>query len=276
MIFNGRQTIFNVILMNRMLAGLPYKPFINTTVNEKLNILLKQNSPDPYPKLNTLIIGSYDKLMKKDLTRLKLIQDQHNPTDASLFNQIPVYLRKVSDTDKYPIRDYLTLRKKVIIDNEEYIAAYGRTIERFEYNNDLTYLKNLTDDFASIYTGDVNHLDSLNPEPNVNLDMRFIPNKYINDFIKAYIYLDDYDITELYNVFDVLGISTYEINEIGICAGKNIENKDFLNNEYLETIETQIMYFLDVGVNLDKDVGERDYVDFYIELGGQQLLRIDK
>ena len=276
MIFNGRQTLFNIILMNRMLAGLDYKPFINTTINEKLNILVRKESKEKYPKLNTLIIGSYDKMMKKELTRLKMYQDQHNPTDAALFNQIPFFLRKPDELDKYALRDYHVLRKRVIIDDEEYIAAYGRKIERFEHKEEFTYLKYITDEYANIYRGDINHLDSLDPKPNVNLDMRFIPDTYINDFIKTYIYLDDFDINELFNVFEILKIEDPIINEMAVCAGKWVPNVDFIGNEYIESIETQIMYFLDSDIDLTRDVADRDYIDFYVEVGGQQILRIDK
>jgi len=276
MIFNGRQTIYNIMLMNRMLAGLEYRPPINTTVNEKLNILLKNKSLDKYPKINTLIIGSFGGVLKSDLTRLRLYQDQHNPTDASLFNQIPFYLRRLDEVAKKPLRDYHVLRKRVVINGTEYLAAYGRAIEEFEYKDEITYLKNITDDYANIYKDDVNHLKSMSPEPVTNLDMTFKSDSFVNDFIKTYIYLDAYDLNELYHVFETLGIEEPVINEMGVCAGKWVETKDILGNLYKETIETQIMYFLDSDINLNEAISDRDYIDFYIEIGGQQILRMDK
>ena len=206
MTFNGLQTIYSIQLMNRMLIGKPYKPLPNTTLNELFGIEERTRKSDIYPKINLITIGYNKNTITESTTKYKLLNNQHSATDAALFNHIPFYLRKESEINLYPIPPYLRLRKKLIINNETYIAYYGKIITEFITKNDITLLKFINDDYAKITKLDTNTEDFLHPEPNVNLDLRYGGNDFIGDFVKIYEFWDNEDIENIRHAMDVLGV----------------------------------------------------------------------
>ena len=274
MIFNGMQTIYSIQLMNRLLINADYFPPMNTTLNEKFKILMNyEDTTQRYPRINLITIG-YNPLIKNEqLVKYKLFNSYHNPTDAALFNHIPFYLRKVSEIRKHPVPDELRLRRIVIIDDEEYLACYGLEVSDFIYKNSFVLLDQVTDEYAKILKYNFNDADPLNPKPNLNLDLRFQPTSFIGDFIKIYNFWDDTLLGEIKHAMDVLNINNdYKITEIGVCFSKTIKNT--IKNDdgsykqtYLEAVETQIAYFIDCVLDLNVEIQ-----DFYIEIGGQQIL----
>ena len=278
MVFNGMQTIYSIQLMNRMLIKAPYLPPMNTTLNEKFKILMDcNNAPQYYPTINLITIG-YNPLVKNEnLVKYKLFNSFHNPTDAALFNHIPFYLRKISEISKHPVPDNLRLRKIIIIDDEEYLAGYGLEVSDFIYKDAFVNLDQITNEYAKILKYNFNNNDFLNPKPNINLDLRFKPESFIGDFIKIYNFWDDVILSEIKHAIDVLGIDNdYKITEIGVCFSKTVKNeiendKGDFKQIYLEAVETQIAYFIDCILDLNVEVQ-----DFYIEIGGQQILGVYK
>ena len=274
MVFNGLQTIYSIMLMNRMLINENYVVPENTTLNEKFRILTNYKGVEQrYPNINLITIG-YNNVSKNELnTKYNLINSSHNPTDAALFNHIPFYLRKLSEINEHPIPKNLRLRKIIYIDNEEYLVAYGAVVNDFVYKNEFVLLENVTDQYAKVFGFNFNSSDPLNPKPNTNLDMRYAPSSFINDFIKIYIFWDNIDLKEIKHAMDVLEINNnYTINEIGVCFSKGVVNtihnaKKTYISKYMESIETQIAYFIDCNIDLKQQIQ-----DFYIEIGGMQVL----
>lgn len=274
MVFNGMQTIYGIKLMNRMLIDADYLPSMNTTLNDKFKILMNYKGVEQrYPKINIITIGVNPLVKDESLVKYKLFNSFHNATDAALFNHVPFYLRKVSEIDKHPIPDYLRLRKIEIINDEEYLAAYGMDIVDFVYKNDFVLLEKVTDNYAKILKYEFNDADPLNPKPNLNLDLRYQPANFVSDFVKIYNFWDNKQLGEIKNAMDILGIDNdYKITEIGVCFSKTIKNTITNDNgsfkqQYLEAVETQIAYFIDCVLDLNVEIQ-----DFFIEIGGQQIL----
>jgi len=146
-----------------------------------------------------------------------------------------------------------------------YIAYYGKIITEFITKDDITLLKFINNDYAKITKLDTNTKDFLHPEPNINIDLRYGGNDFIGDFVKIYEFWDNVDLVNIRHAMDILGIDKKIINEIGVAFSKDISLED-----RMEVIEAQIAYFIDCNIDLNTDIQ-----DFYIEIGGMQILRKD-
>ena len=133
--FNSTMTCYARKFINHMKCGLKYTPLLNTTLNEKFNILpTSDDLTIPYPSINMLVIGNG---LRGDLirnSRLDLKSSVHNVTDASLVKHMPFYLRKTTELDLYPPSDKLCLKTNMSIGDTEYTAYFGYRRTEFVTN----------------------------------------------------------------------------------------------------------------------------------------------
>jgi len=267
--FNAERTAYSKMIENRAKTGTVYTPILNTTLNEKFNILPNEdNSNISYPIINLLTIGSGLTNLNNQSTRLNLQTSPHTAIHAALFNHIPFYIRPVSEVVVNPPSDKLRLHKVQTINNVDYNVYYGYKISNYEYKNELVKFNNIEDEFVNVSKYDLSANDVLNPIPNNNINLT---NKtYISDFIKIYTFFTLAEINEIINSFNFLFPNTDPIiTEIGVCSSK----EKTLPDNTIENVMTQIAYFLDVKQDLTQaKIVEK--LDFYIELGDMEVIAV--
>jgi len=271
MYYNGTKTIYNIKLVNKMLAGIPFKPLPNTTLNEKFDINFKYKIADnEYPKLNLLVIGSTDTIINPNDSELMSRLSPHKVTDGALFNHIPFYMRKLSETETYPPSNKLRLKKIINYKGEEYLVYYGYAINEYEYKDDVIIYSNINTDYVSVSKYNTSNDNILFPEPSSNLNMTNDRSTYITDFFKIYIFFTKEELNEIKNAIYVMygdNVNNVKINELGVAS--SIEVK--VNDEYKECLYAQMNYFIDTFMEFDKHLTDTA-IDFYIEVGGMEIL----
>lgn len=274
-IYNSTRTIYNIKLQTCMMAGLPYTPLSNTTLNEKFNILqfsqrtYAEESLVKYPTIQGIVIGNGGKdIVTSDLGNLRL--GKHSPVDGALFNHIPFVLREenndLSDTD----RENYRLRKELYIDGTKYIAYYLKKFKEddLEYRPEILYVDN-SNTIPSIKIFNTDRTDILEPEPDLDNRMSVYENTiYTVNILRFYFNLSETELLELENVFNILNITDKLITEIGIVTGIDVD-VDYGK----ELIYSQIAFFLDVSLNLEILDQELSKV---IEIGGGEIIPLRK
>jgi len=269
--YNATATMYGEKMINRAKCGLEYIPIVNTTLNEKFGILPFENNPDMfYPKINLLTIGAGLRGTDNTATRLNLMSSPHSPIDAALFEHIPFYIRKTSEVDIYPPSPKLKLKKTMLIDSIEYTVYYGYEVTNYEAKDDILTFTGIENEYVNISSLNLSELDVLNPTPKANVDLTTIIKNYVSDFIKIYTLFSTSELNEIINAFNIIKPGEPPIiKEVGVCFSKTFDT----GNNYIENIQTQIMYFLDVDENLN-DALEVGKLDFYIELGNMKMVVI--
>jgi len=178
---------------------------------------------------------------------------QHKPLDASLYNHIPFYLKKIAEANTNPPSDKYVLRKNIIINGETYLACYGYLVEDIIYKDDIVEYDNIDSDYTTVRSDNIN-LDSEN-------------DKYLANFFKLFLFFNQNEINELLNVFDILYPNKIKtIKEIGVCS--SIYLKDIK-----DVVWCTINYFLDSNIDINEAKKTKGYLDFYIEVGNSEVIR---
>ena len=270
MIFNGNKSIYSNRLANYTSLGLNYKPLINTTLNEKFIIEARHEFDDGVnhlPTINVLTIGTDFNELNTDMNVLKLKTSPHSPLDASLFNHIPFYLRKLSEVDAFPVSDRYVLRKNVVINDETYLACYGYFVDDIVYKGDITRYANIDTDYVNISKVDTNDGSFLNPVPRDNVELDIQPDSFLGTFFKMYFYFNEDELNEILHVFDVLypDEPLKRITELGICSSIMLEDKN-------EVVWCGIEYFLDTDYDIE-EACTNTFLEFYVEIGNSEVIR---
>ena len=279
MIYNGEQTIYNIRLQNYINFNLDFEPLVNTTLNEKFNILPRYKFNDGkkrYPTMNTLVIGidKHNPLYANN--KLKLKRGQHRPTDAALFNHVPFYLRPLNEVYLYPpnIERY-RLRTILTIDGVDHLCFWGYFTDNFYYKNDIVKFRNVERDYVDIQRYKTSNPDILNPKPLEEPDFtKKSTNTYLAHLVKIYTFFSDNELKEINNAIDIL-YPNYEnklITEVGVCSSLQIQLKDKEGKFYNESIWCQMAYFIDTTFDVVKSLEKDKFLDFYIEIGGMEIL----
>ena len=274
-IYNSTRTIYNVKLQTCMMASIPYTPLPNTTLNEKFNILqfsqqsCLEQSTFKYPTIQGIVIGNGGKdIVTSDIGNLRL--GKHSPVDGALFNHLPFVLREenndIPDTDKLKYR----LRKELYINDKKYIAYYLKKFSEddLQYRPEILYVDN-SNVIPSIKIFNTDRVDILEPEPDLDNRMSTYENTvYTVNMLRFKFNLDDVELLELKNVFNILGIKDTLITEVGVVTGVDIDL-----DKYKELVYAQIAYFLDVSLNLEIiDEG----LEKTLEIGGGEIIPLRK
>jgi len=270
MIFNGTKTMYSDRLKNYMSLGLHYEPLINTTLNETFVIKPRYDFNDDnihYPKINVLVIGSDNNEPNKEINKFNLRTSPHSPLDASLFNHIPFYLRKVSEVDMYPPSDRYVLRKNITINEELYLACYGYRMDDIVYKGDIVSFNSIDKDYVNITKIDTNDGRYLNPTPRERIELYKAPDYYLGTFFKLFFFFNKDELGEMLNSFKTL-YPTNPINritEMGICSSIYLEDDN-------EVVWCGIEYFIDTDYNI-QDAYDKSYLEFYVEVGNSEVIR---
>jgi len=269
MIYNGERTMYNVRLQNYLLLGREYHPLVNTTLNEKFEInerYLFNDNNKHYPTINMITIGTDFLEPNNSETRLKLKSSQHKPLDASLYNHIPFYLKKIAEANTNPPSDKYVLRKNIIINGETYLACYGYLVEDIIYKDDIVEYDNIDSDYTTVSKINTNDGLYLNPNRSDNINLDSENDKYLANFFKLFLFFNQNEINELLNVFDILYPNKIKtIKEIGVCS--SIYLKDIK-----DVVWCTINYFLDSNIDIN-EAKTKGYLDFYIEVGNSEVIR---
>jgi len=274
-VYNSSRTIYNIKLQTCMMAGLPYVALPNTTLNEKFDILqyeqFKCVTKDcGYPRINGIVIGNGGvDIINSDIVNLKM--GKHSPVDAALYNHIPFIIRPVDEDLELDFRTKYRLRVEEAIGGTRYALYYMKLYDDFFYDNNI-YVITGNEVIPSAKIFNTYRNDLLNPSPLQNNDLVMMEDTpYIVNIFRIPFQLNEDDINELNNVFNILNIKDRIITEIGITTGIDYT----LPDGYPESILTQIGFFVDV--SLDLQLLDIPQVEFEIELGGGEMLplRID-
>jgi hypothetical protein len=270
MVFNGNKSIYSVRLDNYRSLGLEYSPLINTTLNEKFVINARHNFEDNisrYPKINVLTIGTDFNTTNTEMSVFNLKTSPHSPLDASLFNHIPFYLKKLSEVDNYPPSDKYVLRKHVVINDITYLACYGYYIEDIVYKGDVTKYANIDTDYANISKVETNDGKFLNPVPRDKIALDQQPDFFLGSFFKIFFFFNEDELKNILDVFEILyeNESLKRITELGICSSIYLEDIN-------EVVWCTIEYFLDTDYDIEEAFNET-YLEFYIEVGSSEVIR---
>ena len=271
MVFNGNKSIYSSRLENYRSLGLDYTPLINTTLNEKFIVNARHKfdgNVKHYPTVNVLTIGTDFNITNSDNNVFNLKTSPHSPMDASLFNHIPFYLRKLSEVDNYPPSDKYVLRKNIVIDDVVYLACYGYHMEDIVYKGDITKYNNIDSDYVNISKVDTNTGSFLNPEPRDKIKLNDQPDFFLGTFFKMFFFFNEDELKCIIDAFDILypNEKLRRITELGICSSVYLEDIN-------EVVWCGLEYYLDTDYNLDKALNET-YLEFYIELGNSEVIRV--
>lgn len=261
-----QRTIYNLKLNDAMLANKHYNTLPNTTLNEKFNILTGAKIPKgKYPVMKYFVIGIGGEEIIQDLSGYKL--SRHQCTDAALYKHIPFILREL-DNDLQPFeRVEYRLRNKVEINGKEYYAYWMKIADNIDYRPYI-YKISLRNGVKTVSQLQTDTDKFLNPVPykkpktiNDTTATDYALDKYTISF-----YLSPFDVIELKNVYEILGLKTDDkITELGLCHGYDIEIEGFL-----ETIETQIDFHIDLNLDTMIEFNLKNSFKRDIVLGGSE------
>ena len=128
---NTTATIYGVSLQTAMLRNLPLEYPLNTTLNQKFDIL-----PNAYPPQGQLPIiqyvsigrGGHKNVTGADGASLNQL-NWHMPSDSSLYSPLPFALKAADNDFSSEKRACYGLRKKEIYNEKEYYAYYLKKLE---------------------------------------------------------------------------------------------------------------------------------------------------
>jgi len=263
MVLNTSRTIYGVMLQNAMMLGQPYHPLVNTTLNEKFDILPLYDGKGVYPRINLLTIGvggsSYG------LPEMNVKRSVHSPKDGALFQHIPFFVRKGNYQLSKSENERYRLVKQVIKDGVTYTVAYGLVLNNYIYENKIYMLNSITSNYT--YTEYKTQYDRniLNPINNGYVDLvNADTGKYLVCTSSIMIDFNTNIISELMNAMDIFNNGKYVVNEMGLAASIEIE----LDNGLLENVNTQITHFIDV--NYDLSAYKDDGININLDIGGSE------
>jgi len=273
-------TIYATALQLANFRGVKYTPMVNTTLNEKFDILVDHTDIKETihnPKLSCFAIGNGNiPSLKGDISNDSVLyHGVHKPIDGALFNHIPFILREAyKDISKFDRLKY-RLRKEYILNNVKYYAYYLKVIPEDNFESKIYKIK--TQDGHNPGITLFNSIDSsiLAPKPITEpTDIYSNTINYISITDQARLRLDENELKEIYDAMKILGIPDDKniINEIALCTGSDVTNPI---DQSTEIINAQIALFLDVDYDINILMSEGDILDRTIEIGGMEPLALD-
>ena len=243
MILNSQKTVYAESIDLAAKIGKKFTPLENTTLNEKFSIYENETLPNGYPVLNCMTIGIGNTTIN-DTGLLKL--SEHQYYHGALFEHIPFVIRELSSDLTLEQQASYRLRKVTNINGIDYVLYYAKIIENTIYKDGIYRIDNNTAlDVSTLDYFDTNISTILNPVPRDVTDYTELDNvSFLAKSLKIEFALHENDMLELENVFNVLYGENKIISEIGLCTGYDVNI-----GTYIESIATQINYFVDVSLD---------------------------
>jgi len=265
MIISSDETLYAKHLGLCLRLQREYQPLVNTTLNEKFDILPGQEIPaGQYPKLNYLVIGIGG---AEVVTGNDYKFSRHKPTDAALFQHIPFVIR-TADNDLLPgDQAKYRLRRTENIGGTEYVCYYMKIIEDFIMRDEV-YQINAGVDFNSLTIFDTNTENILEPTPrNISDPVDTINNNYVAVTVKLDFILSVEELNEIENAMTIKYGTVSKLTEIGIVSGY-----DFDNSGVTEIVGAVINFFVTIDLTTGIYLAQNSPVARSIEIGGMEPL----
>jgi len=266
MILNSQRTIYGINLQFNLLTQKPHKELINTTLNEKFNVIPQYPIPiGIYPKLQyyAIGIGGTDII---DNTSYKY--SKHRSIDGALFQHIPFVVREVTADLNSLERTRYRFRVTQNINGIEYALYYLKVIPKI-INRDGLFEVETKNGISKLQYMDTNRSDILNPVPRI-VENYLDPSKnvYIAKTIKTEFSLYADEMAEIKAGIDLLGF-TGNITEIAVCSGIDVETTD--ENEASNVV---VNYFVEVDINTTLYINTTTDFIRNIELAGVEAMTL--
>ena len=276
MTLSTQRTLFNTDLHLAMLFGAKYSTLPHTTLNEKWSI---SNELDPtkigrlseYPTIRYLCIGTGGNPGINSSNGF--ILSEHSPIDAALFNQVPFAMYE-DGTDMNPDRqsNYRFKKKVTLSTGKAYTCYYLRMIEDINsvYDNKFQTIKNVgSETFISAFNTDINMLNPVPRNKMIKYD-KITETDFITKLCKIKVTFQKEELDDLANVLKILNKGSNVLTEMGLCTGIETYNKE--TKESLEPEDVQLMFYLDLNLDLTYNFNSGKSFTKYIEVGGAEPL----
>lgn len=250
--YTNQSTVYLSDLNLASMLGRPFEVHPNTTLNEKLNHLVKETPPnDDYPTLKYWCIGIGGQGMLVEPNAYPY--SPHMPWDACLFNMIPFVMRTKDNDLDYSQKLRYRLRVEKIVNGQSYFCYYLKVFDQkseIEYKSEYSQIAH-RGDLNTIDPLNLDEKDPLNPKPVTKIGKIIgTSTSYMVKKAKMTFNLTLAELEEIRNIIDLLypdqtnAGRQYKISEIGVCFGK-----DKVVGNITEAIQAQIGYH--IGPDLD-------------------------
>lgn len=274
MVRTAQKTLYATDLNLNMLAGLPYTPQPNTTLNEKFMLNSDAVAPSgKYPTLKYFVIGiGGSSPIQGDGF---YVSSEHSPLDAALFQHIPFIIRPVKSDLVSTERSKYRMRVLTTVAGVQYACYYVKVLPTMDVPSYFNTINTVTpkDDtklpYSTISVFDTNTPELLSPIPrNRNIDINKINlTTKITKVGRITLEFTENDLNEIRNAMKILGLSSNSIREIGLCSGH-----DIATSLGTESIHTQILFHIGIDMPLTIYLNTETSIKRIIELGGEEPL----
>jgi len=271
MIINSQRTIYGLELQANTMINIPYIPRINTTLNEKHNLLVNESvGNDTTYSIKYLAIGRGGSPVANNIDGYTY--SQHSVTDAALFDQIPFIVRPVASDISSSERNKYRLRVMKTISGTDYYLYYLKKILPSDITTDTYNMSLGHNGITKLSLFNTNTSKHLNPTPVAGVPVNSSSGTYISKMIKVNFTLTRIELDEITNAVDIIyGPGSHaSLTELAICGGLD----KIMPGGEVEAINTQIYYHVGVSLmtRLDKNV-TTGYIRA-IELGSSEVLYV--
>lgn len=245
------RTVFGGALQTAHLTDLPYQVLLNSTLNQKLSISENETlGANQLPRLKYICLGNgghrfvmgANNIAKPDVY-------QHMPTDAALYDHLPLVLRLPELDLTAAERNKYRLRRYEIHNGVRYVAYYARVLD-YSNTSPLLELRTVIDG-TSTSTPYVPSMANLNPipQPIVAGGVTTTSGEYVSATAKITVTFSESEIDEILNVCNIMynDDDMAIISEIALCSGADkLVNGDFngVAIPYTEAIAMQVFNFI--------------------------------
>lgn len=269
MVRSSQRTLYMADLDLHRQLGVQYKPLTNTTLNEKFGVLVSEEIPNQYPKLNGFVIGIGGSPVVEGYESYAF--NEHSPIDGALFQHVPFIVREYSMDLTEEERANYRLRVVETINNKQYCCYYMKLIPSFELKTNFYSIKTVLDGTSvaspSLSVFDTNMSSILNPVPrNRSLSYETMgKSEYVTKLAKVDFILTENEQEELVKALEVKNLESRLVTELGLCTGI-----DFNTDYGKESLATQIAYHIPINFTLTLEFANRGNLSRAIELGGME------
>lgn len=274
MVRTAQKTMYATDLNLHMLAGIPYTPQPNTTLNEKFMLNTDAVAPsNKYPTLKyfALGVGGTSPIQGDGF----YVSSEHSPLDGALFQHIPFIIRPVktdlgtSEKVKYRLRVLTTVA------GVQYACYYLKVLPTIEVPSYFNVISTVTPKdttklpYSTISVFDTNTPELLSPTPkNRNIDISKIDAlSKITKVGRVTLEFTENDLNEIRSAMRILGLTSNSIREIALCSGH-----DIATDLGTESIHTQILFHIGIDMPLTINLNTEKSIKRIIELGGEEPL----
>lgn len=266
MVTAAQRTIYHISSTLASSLGKEYTPLVNTTLNEKFNLLPNYQLEDSkYPVVAYYAIGVGGQSLITDSSNYNYCR--HSPVDAALFEHIPFIMVELDNDLSEELRAKYRFRREETWNDIEYACYYLKCIEAIDLRD--YFYKISTANGESVLNKFSTSTDKLlNPTPKARTvdTVDISTSNYVCKIAKLVFTITLDEMVELKNVLAIRGIDNNIISEIGICMGVDLT----LEDKSIEVVTAQVAYHVDVDINLDITLASASAFTRGIEIGGTE------